>query len=388
MPGIVTKCVLLLYGRVDEMDAEAITVLTDWFVHYISNFDFKWIWTQWPHPSSSQKQFISEVLTRCVRLSYHERIEKALPEEIKELMPPKSRPDFKFLQGPAIIGYKGAQQMYVKLKKEETSEQIIAWLDSPEGASVSDMTVCVIVDIIVCCLLQIGVKGLSSLYKTVAKYLPLLTKYINNLETEKQALQSITQFWHYNSQNVLIAVMKLQAENIISSDAIAEWLFLPVNYQYFAQQWIWELLDNCVLKKTNEVASLNKTIQFLEPLVQDNTASEEEKENYSTAKEKYAAQLQAQKNLFLVIFENFESVLRENIILYKKKEKDGRQIAMDDDYLNSNWIRLTLGQFKAFGRKYSRLLVGLDKTLDVLFSESEEDISLNYEQFKSLITNF
>jgi len=278
--------------------------------------------------------------------------------------------------------------MYVKLKKEETAEQIIAWLESTEGSSVSDMSVCVIVDIIVCCLLQIGVKGLSSLYKTVAKYLPLLTKYINNLETEKQALQSIAQFWHYNSQNVLIAGMKLHAENIISSEAIAEWLFLPVNYQYFGQQWIWELLDNCVTKKTNEVASLNKTIQFLEPLVQDNTASEEEKENYSTAKEKYAAQLQAQKNLFLVIFENFESVLRENIILYKKKEKDGRQIAMDDDYLNSNWIRLTLGQFKAFGRKYSRLLVGLDKTLDVLFSESEEDISLNYEQFKSLITNF
>jgi len=96
-----------------------------------------------------------------------------------------------------------------------------------------------------------------------------------------------------------------------------------------------------------------------------------------------------------------------NIILYKKsnlkkidddmnseeeKDEDERIVLTkknEDIYLTSLWITITLGQFKSIGRKFFRDLHGLcSKTFDILFSDSEPQISSCYEQFKALVINY
>jgi nuclear cap-binding protein subunit 1 len=407
MQGILAKCVVNIYERLEELDTECFIIFTEWFAHYLSNFDFKWVWTQWAQPISKhtaiQQNFLSQLFTRCVRLSYYERIECAIPLELSEkYFPPMSRPDFKFLKGATIPGFKAAKQVYVKMKNEPTPDQLMEWLDSPDASTVNDQTTLVIADIIVSCLLQISVKSLSVLYNNIAKYKPVLLKYITNLETERQAVLAISEFWQFNSQNIVIGVQKFHSSKIVSATAIAEWVFLPSNYKYFTQHWIWEILYYSVAKSIDEVASLQKTVNELSEVVDKPTATEEEKVQYKEADEKYIAEVQNQKNLLLAIFENFESVLRSHINILNTQGDASSEEDMDDEkekvredkvipgyeYLNSFWLSVTLGHFKSLGRTHFRELQPLSRTLDVLFADSDSRILSNYEQFKSLILNF
>jgi hypothetical protein len=38
------KCVLNLFDRLEHIDVECVDLLTEWFAHYLANFDFKWLW--------------------------------------------------------------------------------------------------------------------------------------------------------------------------------------------------------------------------------------------------------------------------------------------------------------------------------------------------------
>jgi len=409
MQGILAKCVVNIYERLEELDTECFIIFTEWFAHYLSNFDYKWVWTQWAQPKTKhtaiQQNFLSQLFTRCIRLSYYERIERAIPKELSEkYFPAESRPDFKFLKGATIPGFKAAKQVYVKMKNDPSSEELVAWLDSPEASTVSDQPPLVITDIIVSCLLQISVKSLSALYNNIAKYKPVLSKYISNLETERQAVLSISEFWQFNSQNIVIAVEKFYSSKIVSATAIAEWVFLPSNYKYFTQHWIWEILYFSVSKSISEVAILQKTVNELAEAVVKPTATEEERSQCKEADEKCTTEVQNQKNLLLAIFENFESVSRSHINILNTQGDASSEEDMDDEkeekvsredkvipgyeYLNSFWLSVTLGHFKSLGRTHFRELHPLSRTLDVLFADSDSRILSNYDQFKSLIVNF
>jgi len=409
MQGILSKCVLNIYERLDELDTECLVIFTEWFAHYLSNFDFKWVWSFWAQPKTPhnliQQNFLSQLFTRCVRLSYYERIDRAIPRELSEkYFPCKSRPDFKFLKGASVPGYKGAKLVYVKMKKDPTADQLIEWIESPEGSSVLEQPPLVITDIIVSCLLQTSSKSLSVLYSNISKYLPLLSKNINNLESERQAVLSISEFWQFNTQNIVIGVQKFYTSKLVSATAIAEWVFLPINHKYFTQHWIWEILYYSVARSIDEVACLQKTVNELSDVMDKPTATDEEKTQYREADDKYTLELENQKNLLLAIFENFESVLRSHINILNTQGEASSEEDMDDgtkeekaregkvisgyEYLNSLWLSVTLGHFKSLGRTHFRELHPLSRTLDVLFADSDPRILSNYDQFKSLIVNF
>lgn len=44
LPGVLAKSVVLLYGKIPQMDLETVYTFADWFSHHLSNFDFKWLW--------------------------------------------------------------------------------------------------------------------------------------------------------------------------------------------------------------------------------------------------------------------------------------------------------------------------------------------------------
>jgi len=44
-----------------------------------------------------KKQFIGEVIFRCIRFAHHERLEKIIPQELLPFFPPKPKSFFKYL---------------------------------------------------------------------------------------------------------------------------------------------------------------------------------------------------------------------------------------------------------------------------------------------------
>jgi nuclear cap-binding protein subunit 1 len=60
-----------------------------------------WPWANWSsvlslHDSAPSRVFVHEVLTRCVRLSYWEKIKSTVPEEFHILLPDTPTPAYRF----------------------------------------------------------------------------------------------------------------------------------------------------------------------------------------------------------------------------------------------------------------------------------------------------
>merc|ERR1712051_451834 len=73
-----------------------------WFSYHLSNFQFRWSWEDWEeelvqldqeHP---KPKFIKEVLLKCLRLAYHQRVKDIVPESFIALVPEKPEPIFQY----------------------------------------------------------------------------------------------------------------------------------------------------------------------------------------------------------------------------------------------------------------------------------------------------
>jgi len=41
---VLAKGILILYDRLSDLDKESYMTFTEWFAHYLSNFDYKFFW--------------------------------------------------------------------------------------------------------------------------------------------------------------------------------------------------------------------------------------------------------------------------------------------------------------------------------------------------------
>lgn len=98
------RAIRFLFKNSDLMDMDLIARFMDWFAHHLSNFDFRWKWTEWIedlnlpllHP---KRAFIAGALDKEIRLSFAKRIRDTLPAEYHPLIPEskeKEKPDFKY----------------------------------------------------------------------------------------------------------------------------------------------------------------------------------------------------------------------------------------------------------------------------------------------------
>jgi len=98
------RAIRFLYKNVDVTDAELNHRFMDWFAHHLSNFDYRWKWTEWVDDVkrsdlSPKKAFILGILDKEIRLAFASRIRSTLPEEYHPLIPASREndiPEFKY----------------------------------------------------------------------------------------------------------------------------------------------------------------------------------------------------------------------------------------------------------------------------------------------------
>jgi nuclear cap-binding protein subunit 1 len=98
------RAIRFLYRHIDNMDVELCYRFLDWFSHHLSNFDFRWKWTEWTEyvessPVTPKHAFILAAIDKEIRLSFTKRIRDTLPPEYHKLIAEgklKETPDFKF----------------------------------------------------------------------------------------------------------------------------------------------------------------------------------------------------------------------------------------------------------------------------------------------------
>lgn len=95
LPSKLLVAVKTMFQHADEFDPEAFDRLTDWFSFHLSNFGYKWNWQEWAIYADAdmvdrfpyRALFCKDVIARCVRLSYFDRVKSILPEEMKVFLP-------------------------------------------------------------------------------------------------------------------------------------------------------------------------------------------------------------------------------------------------------------------------------------------------------------
>lgn len=98
------RCINAIFQKLESMDVECVDRFTSWFSHHLSNFDWKWEWNDWvEHILKNEKSVkyiaVTEILSKCMRLSYYDRIKKTIPDQLVPLLGEKAAPAFKFEQG-------------------------------------------------------------------------------------------------------------------------------------------------------------------------------------------------------------------------------------------------------------------------------------------------
>ncbi|CAG7717875.1 unnamed protein product [Allacma fusca] len=101
IPQILAQTVELLYERIDSMNVSCIDRFATWFAYHLSNFQFRWGWSDWGSavnmdPDHPKPKFISEVLLKSIRLSYYERVTEMFPQSMGALLPPPAMPQYKY----------------------------------------------------------------------------------------------------------------------------------------------------------------------------------------------------------------------------------------------------------------------------------------------------
>lgn len=97
LPVKLLTAVEAMFQDAGLFDPESFDRLTEWFSFHLSNFEYKWNWSDWALYADAdmvekfpfRALFCKDVLSRCIRLSYYERILDIVPEEMKYFLPPK-----------------------------------------------------------------------------------------------------------------------------------------------------------------------------------------------------------------------------------------------------------------------------------------------------------
>lgn len=97
LPVKLLTAVEAMFQDAGLFDPESFDRLTEWFSFHLSNFEYKWNWSDWALYADTdmvdkfpfRALFCKDVLSRCIRLSYYERILDIIPEEMKFFLPPK-----------------------------------------------------------------------------------------------------------------------------------------------------------------------------------------------------------------------------------------------------------------------------------------------------------
>lgn len=396
MPQVLAQATELLYERIDTMNTACFDRFVNWFAYHLSNFQFCWSWEDWAacldldyeHP---KPKFVREVLLKCLRLSYVQRIKEFVPATFEPLTPVKPEALYKYnMEGAGSLpGTMVAHQLTASIKNKCTPEEvllIVKDLPNPLQDEDSEPTYNPLkIDVFVQTLLFLGSKSISHSFAAIAKFHYVFKTLATTEEAQICVLRNMFELWRHHQQIMVVLVDKMLKTQIVECFAVANWIFSKEMAPEFTKMYVWEILHLTIRKMNKHVQKLQKEVdearEKIRKVEAEEGSPEKEDKDHPTEEmiERMEERLEAaqadQKNLFLIIFQRFIMLLTEEII---KRETECEH--------STFWYNWTVGRLQQVFLTHHEQVFKYVSTLETLLFTSDIDSHILevFQQFAGL----
>ncbi|RYO11965.1 hypothetical protein AA0111_g12668 [Alternaria arborescens] len=258
------RAIRTIYKNLPMMDLELGYRFLDWFSHHLSNFEFRWRWTEWLedlelsnlHP---KKAFILATLDKEIRLSFAKRIRSTLPEPMHSMIPERldadNSPDFKYDNQQTPYATEG-QTLLSQLRKKATAEEIQVTIDTIHEKALEQGVTEVLVpstDAFVTAICRLGAKSLSHVLSCIERGKDRLLELSQNEVARRQIVASVVEYWK-DQPGVAVRIIDILLNyTILAPMTVVQWVFgshMGAG-EALTESWVFEMVSNTVAKVTN-----------------------------------------------------------------------------------------------------------------------------------------
>ncbi|KAL3112237.1 hypothetical protein niasHT_017010 [Heterodera trifolii] len=259
MPQVLALAAELLYQVTDTMQPICLDRFVDWFSYHLSNFEYRWSWSDWIecveldslHP---KRIFVREVIEKCLRFSYHKKLVEFLPSELAPIIPDEPSIIY-ILDDPQHPAFAKAEQFRGLIMNKAGDQEILSALRMPSdepggggggGEFSTDFSIDAVA-IFFSVLLKLSSRTMTHSFAALTRYhktLSLMT--VNNEEMQSTILRTLYDEWILHKQMLTVTVDKMMKMRIIDPAIVVAWVFSEEMKVEFKRSWVWETLTIAV----------------------------------------------------------------------------------------------------------------------------------------------
>ncbi|CAI4221052.1 unnamed protein product [Auanema sp. JU1783] len=394
MPQVLAQSAELLYQRCEGMQPLCVDRFIDWFSFHLSNFQYKWSWSDWRDclefdTWNSKFIFAREVLEKCMRFSYYERVCEIVPKDFERLLP--ARPDIRFLLEDEGHPDNSLSLIFMnRFQNKATDEVMLGEIRGSDGEFDQRAF-----GVFFAVLLKLASKSVSHNLAALRRYHTTLKDVADVSEDFQEViLTTLYSCWKTNHQMIIILIDKLLKMQILDCAVVVNWIFSDDMKIETDRQWAFEVLNTALCGLSRHIKYVTRDVAFLEkkiasaprkvkaenedgdePMEEENV-EDKDQEELSALKEKLESLLDFQKTLFFDVIHKFIFVLTEHIVNSEK----------DDTELETAWYSWMSGRMKqVFLMHYHELSKISGDLGKELFTEVVDPLLIKiYDQFLAL----
>uniref|UniRef100_A0A8B9I3K6 Nuclear cap-binding protein subunit 1 n=1 Tax=Anser brachyrhynchus TaxID=132585 RepID=A0A8B9I3K6_9AVES len=334
LPQVLAQATEMLYMRLDTMNTTCVDRNSFTKNYCILSFDRSDCLTQ--DLEKPKPKFVREVLEKCMRLSYHQRIIDIVPASFSVLSPANPVCIYKYgdESNRSLPGYTVALCLTIAIKNKASNDEIFSILkdvpnpnqddDDDEGFTFNPLKI----EVFVQTLLHLAAKSFSHSFSALAKFHEVFKTLAESDEGKLHVLRVVYEVWKNHPQMIAVLVDKMIRTQIVDCAAVANWIFSSELAHDFTRFYIWEILHSTIRKMNKHVLKIHKELEETKARLarqhkrrdsdDDDRSSDREdgplEEQIERLQEKVESAQSEQKNLFLVIFQRFIMLLTEHLV--------------------------------------------------------------------------
>ncbi|GLG96631.1 Nuclear cap-binding protein subunit 1, partial [Gryllus bimaculatus] len=345
----------------------------NWFSYHLSNFQFRWSWDDWESclqldPEHPKPKFVREVLLKCLRLSYHQRVKDMMPESYEPLIPVKPEPQYKYTAEGAgsLPGTAAAHQLVVSIRQKCTPEEVLNVLKDLPNPSTDDDDAdsrCnpLKIDVFVQTLLNLGAKSFSHSFAAISKFHYVFKILAESEEAQICILRNMFELWQTHQQMMCVLVDKMLKTQIVECSAVANWIFSKEMTGEFTKLYLWEILHLTIRKMNKHVSRLTRELADASERIRraesDSDESDDDADGSNNNSRKGDDREKPSEEM------RFIMILSEHLV---RSDTDGKDF-------NTHWYKWTIGRLQQVFLAHHEQVQKYSSTLETLLFTQDLD---------------